>query len=170
MRPAGPHLTIEIRSPRAHEVDKVSGDEIRTLFSRADYLVAQACQESVFWKVSSGAQHELRPAQLIRVSHEPAPTSVLVHLSVPGHALSEEVGPEAQRALAQMKRRWSTRVKILFARLLGADLRAADQENLDQITSDIQEMVSGWVLHTLGYRLSLLLENPGVGSGADKAF
>ena len=157
----GPHLTIEIRSPRAQETDKVSGKEIQTLFSRAEYLVHQACKEPVRWMLSNGTQHELNLHRIVRADHEPTPTSVRVHLSVPVNLLAHAVRPEAEKALVLVKSRWSNRLRIWAAGLMGMDLERADKENLERIQEQMHAMLWGWVLHNLGFRLAAILSEEG---------
>lgn len=154
-----PHLTLEIRSPLAEKVEKVPGKEISALFSRAEELVGEACQEPLLWVFSDGTQKELLPDKLIRLDYEPTPSSVRVHLSVPRRVLDEHIQAEARKVVENVKRRWGTRLKIFFARLLGMDMERLDQENVDSVAADMSTLVSGWILHTVGYRLSVLLEN-----------
>ena len=164
MKPSGPHLTLEIKGEVSPGAERIPGEEIHAMFARAEGLVERACQDSLFWVFADGTQQELNPQQLIRVDFEPTPYSVRLHVSVPGRNLAPQVQPEAQKIVQVLKSSWSARVRIFVARLLGVDIEQADQANVDRVASDLQALVSGWVLHTVGYRLGLLLAETGLSS------
>ena len=161
MKPSGPHLTLEIKGVLSPGAERIPGKEIHALFERAQDLVDRACQDSLVWVFANGRKRELNPQELVRVDYEPTPSSVRLHVSVPSRNLVGQVEPEARNIVRELKKRWSARIRIAIARVLGVDIEQADKANVERVSSDLQALVAGWVLHTVGYRLNLLLAETG---------